>query len=188
MEQVRETSYAELRTADIQVRILKNESDFFRTRLRLPDFFLRRKIRYVIKVNPEVFEGQAPEEGLKAIMAHELAHVAYLKKKKRLQLLGTARLVSAKFAAGFERRTDLEAISRGYGEGLKAYREWLYHHVPEQKLKEKKQNYFSPAEIEALTSKTRECRKLFEYWSRKPPRDLREIEKTPGEAAGLCGR
>ena len=187
MEQVREASYAELGTVEIQVRILKNESDFFRTRLRLPDFLLRRKIRYVIKVNPEVFERQAPEEGLKAIMAHELAHVACLKKKKRVQLLGMARLVSAKFAAGFERRTDLEAISRGYGQGLKAYREWLYHHIPEQKLKEKKQNYFSPEEIEAITSKTRECPKLLEYWSRKPPRDLQEIEKPPGEAVRLCG-
>jgi hypothetical protein len=185
IEQVRTASFPELSTTEIQVRILESKSDFFRSRLRLPDFFLRGKIRYVIKVNPEVFELQAPEEGLKAIMAHELGHVAYLKKKKRIQLLGMARLVSERFTADFERRTDLEAVSRGYGEGLKVFRQWLYQHIPEAKLREKKQNYFSPAEIETLLSKIQACPELLEYWLKHPPRNLLEIENQPQACQNL---
>jgi hypothetical protein len=179
MEEVQAASFPELSATEIQVRLLESQSDFFRTRLRFPDFFLRAKIRFVVEVNPKVFELEAPQEGLQAIMAHELGHVAYLKKRKRLQLLAMVRLVSERFAASFERRTDLEAIARGYGEGLRAYRQWLYAHVSGKKLKEKQQNYFSPAEIEVLMFKIRGCPDLIEYWYRNPPRNLQEIETNP---------
>jgi hypothetical protein len=185
MERVRDASFPELRNTEIQVRILKSNSDFFRSRLRFPDFFLRRKIRYVIKVNPEIFQLEAPEEGLEAIMAHELSHVAYLQKKKRLELLGMARLISGRFTSNFERRTDLEAISRGYGEGLESFRLWLYPHIPQAKLNEKRLNYFSPVEIAALLSKVRACPELLEYWLRHPPRNLPEIEKQPLDCQNL---
>ena len=187
MQQVREASYVELKDVEIEVRTMKNESDFFRARLRFPDFFFRRRIRYIIKVNPKVLELQAPEEGLKAIVAHELGHVAYLEKRNRLQLLGMVRLVSGNFTARFERRTDLEAISRGYAEGLKAYRQWLYQHVPRKKLNEKQQNYFSPAEIETLISQTKNCPGLVQYWRKNPPRNLKEIEEEPSRSPRLCG-
>lgn len=187
LEQIRSTSYPELNTTQIQIRIMNNEADFFRARLRFPDFFFKSRIRYAIRVDPRVFELQAPEAGLRAIMAHELGHVAYLKKKNRLQLLGMVRLGSREFAARFERRTDLEAISRGYAEGLKTYRQWLYQHVPGTKLKEKQQSYFSPAEIEVLVSEIEKCPGLLQFWMKNPPLNLKEIEEEPSKSVTLCG-
>ena len=51
--------------------------------------------------------------------------------------------------ARFERAMDREAIRRGYASGLKEYRQWLYTHVPADKLKAKLRDYSSPAEIDA---------------------------------------
>lgn len=187
LEQIQSTSYPELNTTQIQIRIMNNEVDFFRARLRFPDFFFKSRIRYVIRVNPKIFELQAPEAGLRAIMAHELAHVAYLKKENRLQLLGMVRLTSRSFAVRFERRTDLEAISRGYAEGLKTYRQWLYQHVSGTKLKEKQQTYFSPTEIEVLASVIDTCPGLLQFWMKNPPLNLKEIEEEPSKNVALCG-
>jgi hypothetical protein len=187
LEQVRSTSYPELSSTQIQIRNMNNEADFFRARLRFPDFFFRSTIRYVIRVDPRVFELQAPEAGVRAIMAHELGHVAYLKKRNRLQLLGMVALISNRFATRFERRTDLEAISRGYAEGLKAYRQWLYQNVPATKLKEKQQRYFSPTEIEMLVSEMGKCPGLLQFWTKNPRLNLKEIEEEPTKNPALCG-
>jgi len=43
----------------------------------------------------------------------------------------------------------LEAIKRGYGEGLKEYRLWLYGAVPAKSLPGKRKDYLSPEEIDA---------------------------------------
>jgi Zn-dependent protease with chaperone function len=91
-------------------------------------------MRYLVFVNPRVFEMQAPEEGVRAIIAHELAHLVYFKRRKRVRLVGLVRLTSNRFTAKFERWADLKAISLGYGEGLKEYRQWLYSNVPSSKL------------------------------------------------------
>ena len=45
---------------------------------------------------------------------------------------------------------DLEAIRRGYGNGLKSYRRLVYAHIPPSKLQTKLHNYFSPEEIAAI--------------------------------------
>ena len=52
--------------------------------------------------------------------------------------------------ARFERAMDREAIRHGYASGLKEYRQWLYAHVPADKLKEKLRDYLSPDEIDAV--------------------------------------
>src|SRR5881397_297847 len=78
--------------------------------------------------------------------------------------------------AKFERRTDLEAIHRGYGDGLKSYRTWVYSHIPPNKLPEKLHNYFSPEEIAAIQMKLREQPDLFAYWRKHVPTNLQEIQ------------
>ena len=45
---------------------------------------------------------------------------------------------------------DLEAIRRGYGNGLKSYRRLVYAHIAPSKLQTKLHNYFSPEEIAAI--------------------------------------
>ncbi len=171
-------SYPELRGVEIQIRLFHDDTDFFRTRFGIPQFLFGRRMRYLIRINPKVCSLQTPEAGVRAILAHELAHVLYLKNRNRAQLLGLARLISKGFTARFERWTDLQAISLGYGEGLKEYRQWLYQHVPQQKLPAKLRNYFSPEEIDAILSLSHERPELLTYWLKHVPRNLREIRET----------
>jgi len=176
-EKIKSVSFPELKQMEVQVKLLQSNSDFFRTRFGLPQFFFSKKMRYLVKVNPKVVPFQAPEEGLEAIIAHELSHVVYYAQGNRLRLFGLTRLVSKDFTVCFERRTDLQAISRGYGERLKTYRQWLYQNVPPDKLEEKRRNYFSPAEIDAILSRIQSRPELLEHWLKNIPRSLKEIEK-----------
>jgi len=178
VEEVIAASYPELKGADIRIKPFRSRSDYFKTSFGILQFFFVR-MRYLVFVNPRVFELQAPEGGIRAIVAHELAHIAYFKKRNRVRLLGLARLTSRRFTAKFERRSDLRAISLGYGEGLKDYRRWLYRNVPASKLAEKRRNYFSPEEIDAIGSALRARPELLEYWLKRVPLSLDGILSVP---------
>jgi len=167
-------SYPELKGARIQIKTFHSRSDYFKARFGLPQYFFAH-MRYLLFVNPEVFYLRAPDAGLRAIIAHELGHVSYVKMRNRLRLLGLVRLTSKQFTAEFERWADLKAISLGYGEGLKEYRRWLYLNVPASKLAEKQQNYFSPDEIDAILSALQKQPKLIEYWLSHVPLNLDQI-------------
>ena len=177
IEDVRAASYPELEGADIEVKTFNHEADYFRTGFSFSRLLLIRKMRFIIKVNPKVFELGAPEEALRAIIAHELGHVLYFKNRNRTRLFGLVRLISKAYTARFERWTDLQAISRGYSEGLKAYREWLYKNIPVRKLEEKRRNYFSPEEIDALKIGIARRPGLLDYWFKNVPRNLKQIEE-----------
>ena len=177
VDEVIARSYPELRSAEIKLKLFHSHADFFHTRFGIPQFFFGKRMRYLIWINPEVRDRQAPEAGLRAIIAHELAHVVYFRRGNRIRLLCLTRLLSGSFVARFERRTDLQAIARGYGPGLKEYRQWLYQNVPAQKLKEKERNYFSPAEIDAILMLSTQHRELVEYWEKHVPRNLQEISQ-----------
>ena len=153
MERVRAASYPELAGKDIRVRPLQSESDYLQARFDAARFLLGRRMRYVILVNPGLNSQGAPEPGVNAIVAHELAHIAYYAKGRRVRLLGLIRLLSPAWRARFERATDKEAIRRGYAPGLKEYRRWLYTHVPAGKLKAKLRDYLSPDEIDAAVKR-----------------------------------
>ncbi len=176
VEEIRARSFPELRNAEIKIKTFDSSSDYFRSRFGWPQFFFGR-MRCILLVNPDVFGRNAPEEAIRAIIAHELAHALYYKKGNRLRLFGLIRLISRDFTAGFERAADLQAISRGYGEGLKQYRSWLYRNVPQEKLGEKKRNYFSPEEIDAIISATERRPELMREWLRRAPRNLSQIEE-----------
>jgi hypothetical protein len=179
IERIRTSSYPELQTTQIQARPFESTSDFFRARPRIPDVFMKKNLRYVILVNPRAYELEVPEDGVEAIIAHELSHVAYLKKRNRLKHLALLRLLSGSFVRDFERRTDLEAISRGFGEGLKVYRHWLYHHIPQKNLAAKRRDYLSSQEIDAILLRLRQCPQLLDSWLKKPPRNLQEVQRQP---------
>jgi hypothetical protein len=176
-QRIKSASFPELEGIQIQVELFHSDADFFRTRFAVPQFLFSKKLRYLLKVNPKVSEFQAPEQGLEAIIAHELSHVVYYAQGNRLRLFGLTRLLSRDFTARFERWSDLQAISRGYGESLKMYRLWLYRHVPQNKLEEKRRNYLSPVEIDTILSKIHSRPELLDRWLRDVPRNLKEIEK-----------
>lgn len=176
VNEIIEKSYPELKTAKIEIKTFESESNYFKSQFSVSRFLTFRKIKYVIFVNPQVFRQNAPEDGIRAILAHELAHVSYFKRKNRFQLLGLAALADKGFTAKFERRADLEAMARGYGEGLKSYREWLYQNISPKAVEAKKLDYFSPAEIDLMLRLLREKPEMIDVWRKKVPRNLKEIE------------
>ena len=181
VEEIKAASYPELanlKDAEIEIKLFDSPSDYFQTRFTFTSFLFKKRLRYLLKVNRNLFANNAPEEGVRAIIAHELGHVVYYKARNRIELIGLVRLACKGFTARFERTTDLQAIARGYSDGLKSYRLWLYGKVPAKRLAEKKRNYFSPAEIDALKLKLRAQPELMKKWLKAPPRSLEEIERT----------
>lgn len=171
-----EKSFPELDAKKIRVKTFKSSATFFKAQFSFGRFLTFRGMRTTIFVNPLVFENNAPEEGIRAILAHELGHALYFKEKNRLQLVGLVSLIDGGFTAKFERRTDLVAIERGYGEGLIKYREWLYRNVPPNNLAEKLRNYFTPEEIRLLMQANENNPKLFDQLKKRVPRNLKEVE------------
>jgi hypothetical protein len=96
----------------------------------------------------------------------------------RIRLLGLTRLLSKNFTAHFERWTDLQAISRGYGEGLKSYCQWLYQNAPPNKLQEKYRDYFSPEEIDAILVRIQRRPQLLGYRFKHIPGNLKELRSS----------
>lgn len=170
-----EASFPELRTASIRIKTFKSRSDYFRSQFSISRFLTFRKLHFIIYVNPSVFERNAPADGIRAIIAHELAHADYYRRHNRLKLLGLVGLYSKSFTARFERGADLQAIKRGHGLGLKEYREWLYANIPAEKIAAKKRNYFSPAEIDLLLDGLRQNPEQIDFWLTNVPRNASEI-------------
>jgi hypothetical protein len=173
---LRSHSFPEVTQVDIRMRTFHSQADYFRTRFSLARFFSPLRMRYFVEVNPALFRQQAPPDGVCAVLAHELVHGVTLSHGNRIRRLSLVRLLSKGYTAQFERRADLEAIHRGYGDGLKSYRTWVYDHIPPNKLQEKLRNYFSPKEIAAIQMKLQEQPDLFAYWSKHVPSNLGEIQ------------
>jgi hypothetical protein len=150
VREVRSSSFPELLDRDIRLRQFAGSSDYFQARFGIWRFLTARRMHYVIRVNSAPTLLAAPEEGKRAIIAHELAHVAYYANGNRLRLFGLIRLASKSFRERFEKRADIEAVQRGYAQGLKRYRSWLYQHVPAGALQEKKSDYLTPEEIDTI--------------------------------------
>ncbi len=168
-------SFPNLIGVDIRLKRFQSDTDYFRTSFSAARFIAGVKMRYFVLVNPEWRSRGAPVEGVQAILAHELAHVEDLTRGKRIRLFGLVGLVSETRTARFERRADLKAVARDYGSGLKAYRAWLYNHVPAEKLAEKRRDYFSPQEIDAILAAMAQHPDLFDYWLRHVPMTLADV-------------
>ena len=173
---VRGASFSELAHIELRVRTFRSQSDYLRTRFSFSRFLLFMPMQYFVDVNPALFQEQAPSDGVCAILAHELVHIVSLSRGNRIRRFGLVRLLSKRQTAKFERRTDLEAIHRGYGDGLRSYRKWVYAHISPNKLQEKRRNYFSPEEIGAIQILLQERPELFGYWNGHVPMSLQEIQ------------
>ena len=147
-------SFPDLHDQDICLKPFRSGSDYFRTSFSATRFLSGRKMRYYVRVNPEWRTQGAPVDGVRSILAHELAHVEELSHGNRIRLFRLTGLLFKGRTARFERRADLTALARDYGPGLKAYRTWLYDHVPADALEEKRRDYFSPDEIDAILAAT----------------------------------
>lgn len=169
-------SYPQLKNARIKVKTFNSRADYFRSRFSFSRFLTFRKLHYLILVNPKINKTDAPPEGIRAIIAHELAHIDYYRRHNCFELVGLVALQSNSFTARFERGADLQAIKRGYGAGLIEYRKWLYNNIPAENVSAKKRDYFSPEEIETILKGIRQKPDLIEYFIENVPRNLAEIQ------------
>jgi hypothetical protein len=176
ISEIIEKSYPELKSKRIEVKTFQSNTDYFRARFSFNKMLTFQKMHYIILVNPQFFVKNAPENGIRSILAHELAHVLSYAERSRFELLGLIKLSSKDFAQKFERGADLEAMARGYGEGLIEYRKWLYQNIPPKNLEEKKRNYFSPEEIELMLEILKQSPKALEKWRKNVPRNQTEIK------------
>jgi integrase len=154
---------------------MRGDSVYLEGRFTLVSFLFARHLRYLVLFNPEAAARQVPADALEAIMAHELAHIEYYDRRRRIALLGLIRLVRASFTVRFERGADLRAIALGYGPGLESYRRWLYRNIPASRIAQKKRDYFSPEEIEAILRAARDNPQMMDVFTACVPRSLAEI-------------
>ncbi len=173
-------SFPKLAGRTIDFEAFESPSTFFKTRFSVTRYLTLRGTRIMLSVNPCVFELRAPPDGIEAIIAHELAHAENYIHRNLFDKIGLIKLVGSESLARFERRTDLLAIERGYGAGLKAYREWLYQNVPPENVEKKRRNYFSPDEIDAIREILEADPQRFRDLYRNVP--MRPIENRGGES------
>jgi len=178
VKEVINQSYPELKQTDIAVKTFDSDSDYFRAQFSIPRFMTFRKMKYVVLVNPKIYQTSISETAMKAILAHELSHVLYYQNKNRFELLGLVNLLDGGFTQKFERKADLEAIARNYGVGLTEYRLWLYQNIPAKNIAEKKRNYFTPEEIDLMLLKLKSNPNLINVWRKKVPKNFEEISKS----------
>jgi Zn-dependent protease with chaperone function len=152
IDSVRGASFSQLSGVTIEMRAFHSDSDYFQARFSILHFLLPGKMHYAVRVNNDASLRRVSDDAIRAIIAHELAHVRYYASGSRLRLLGLVRLTRSGYRRKFERKADLEAVRLGYARGLKEYRQWLYQHVPPKALAEKKRDYLSPEEIDAAVA------------------------------------
>ncbi len=172
-------SFPELKTAKIGLASLKNESVFFQSNFKPLSLFKKNK-HYLIQVNPAIFKRNLPKEAAKAILAHELSHTLDYHKGGMGGIIGVGwHLISDPTC--YEHLTDLQAISRGYGKGLMAYRNWVYTQIPAKDLEKKQTTYYQPHEIQALILSLEQAQNqgqatnLIQSWLNDPPLQFSEI-------------
>ena len=186
VDSVRDASYPQLKDAEITMHDLRSNVVYFETRFTFSSYFFARRLRYLMMFNREAMNRRIPADGLRAIVAHELAHIDYFHRERRIGLLGLVRLLSPSFTARLERKADLEAIALGYGQGLQLFRRWLYGNIPPDRVAEKKRDYFSPEEIEAILQAEKQHPEIMRTFARCIPGNLAEIERETRKPAAAC--
>ena len=176
--EIAKSSYPEVKTEKLRFKTFRSDSAFFKARFSIARFFTFQKMRHLIYVNPDVYRLDAPVGGIRAILAHELAHVSYYTRKNRFELLALSRLASDGYTARFERRADLEAISNGFVMGLIEYRQWLYKNIPKAKLKGKLRNYFTPDELQVIHDVLKDKPYMLKVWRKQVPRNIDELKNS----------
>ena len=183
---VRASSFPQLKDAEIALLPIHSNYIYLEGRFTLSSYFFSRKLSYLIRFNPDAIARNVPPDGLRAIVAHELSHIDYFHSQSRMGMVSLVRLLWASYNARFERGADLETIALGYGPGLESYRTWLYRNIPSSRMEEKKRDYFSPEEIEAILKAWRKDPQIMAVFSACVPRNLAEIEREALNPAASC--
>ncbi len=142
----------ELAGYNIRIKQFESRDSYLRTGVTPLQAMRSKKKRYYdLFFNSRLFDSPPPEGALKAILVHELVHIRDYTGMNAGALLKLARryLTDSSFTRRYERQTDEGALERGEGEGLKAYRQWLYPRLDPDDLEKKRATYYTPEEIDA---------------------------------------
>lgn len=145
-----ENEFPKIKDIHLSYREINEDNYFLGTEVDRTTLFKMRKNRlYYFEYHPKFFSAQISRRAKIAILAHELGHYEDFHSRNSLQLMARyARyFTSKKYYARVERETDVRALQRGHGDGLKEYRVWLYANIPSQDLPAKLRNYLNPDEI-----------------------------------------
>ena len=148
VDDVRAELFPELDGASIEVVELDSETDYFQANLDIStvgESPLERAYR--VLANPLLFDDPPSQPAVAAILAHELTHVRDYTELDSAELVEFGLWYATEDTAAYERETDEHALWLGCADGLIAYREWLYAHIPASALADKQRSYYTPDEI-----------------------------------------
>jgi hypothetical protein len=105
---------------------------------------------YVVRGNPTLLDDPPSATAVGAILVHELKHIRDYTEMDTDELVNFGLWYGiAEDVSEYERETDEHALRKGCAEGIKAYRAWLYEHIPEESVAAKREDYFTPEEVDA---------------------------------------
>lgn len=149
--------YPSLEGVAITLATLDSATDFFQADVEPSTLTEPPRDRvYRVRHAPRIFDDPPPRSALVAILAHELGHVDDYVGMETSELVDFALwYATTDDIAPYERATDEKALELGCGEGLAAYRTWLYDHVDPETAAQKRLDYYTPEEIAAWEEASR---------------------------------
>ena len=148
--EVQATFHPALDGVSIALEAMDSDQDFFVANLDLSTAGEAGPDRdYRVQYGLRVFEDPPPFAATGAILVHELQHIEDYVAMDTAALAEFAIWYAGGDFAEYERATDEVVLEAGCGEGLKAYRLWLYGQVDAGTEAEKRRDYYTPEEIEA---------------------------------------
>jgi hypothetical protein len=176
--------FPELEGRQIVLGRLEEETVFFQSSFTpasaLQGLFDDRPLTYSIEANPRAFAAGIPPDALRGVLGHELAHTLDYELRtdagvEKLRLVALLPLVLSPSSNDWERRTDLVAVDRGFGEGLLRYRAWQFRLLSREAVREKRSIYYGPLELSLLIDVKARCPAVFASFLSKAPGSAREI-------------
>lgn len=181
LQAVKDNAFPELEGQEIRLGQFSEADAFFQSNFEPLSLFTSQPV-YVIEINPAVLNSHCPQAALEAILAHELAHTLDYHKGGPVGLLQIGwQMLSLEGLRQYEHRTDLQAIFRGYGPGLIAYRQWIYTQLTPEQQQRKQLIYYQPSEIQLLIDglsrlSSQQRQQLQQQWLLNPPLNAEQIQ------------
>ncbi len=151
VESAREGFFPTFGELSLEVVTMESEDSYFVANLDLATLSEAPLERdYRVLYSPALFADPPSRLAVGAILVHELKHVLDYTGMESDELVEFGLwYASGEDISDYEKQTDEYALTSGCAEGLSAYREWVYAHIPAEDLQEKLDTYYTPEEIAA---------------------------------------
>ena len=151
VESAREGFFPTLSEVSLEVGTMESDDGYFVANLDLATISEEPFERnYRVLYSPAMFADAPSRLASGAILVHELKHVLDYTGMDTSELVEFGLwYASGDDISDYEKETDTYALESGCADGLTAYREWVYTHIPKEDLEEKMSTYLTPEEIAA---------------------------------------